>query len=202
MGHNIQSSNLFSLKHTKFEVFLFTVLLQNILVNFQIVNTIVDMVRQQIKSTRKVSIRLRKDIFLKPSSSKAQMPNIWHIPQNGKQSHVRRLFTESLPFGRAENTALDSKAQLGYDGDHDDTDDEVASCKGRRKKVYYEGKIGGPIATTWPYKDQYSLASPGYSPLFEYEVTSISMNNYSSYHNSDCARRPPTPFRYDYETYS
>ena len=117
--------------------------------------------------TNKVGIRLRKDIFSTASSLKQSLRNNWHIPQDGLRAHVRRLFNEAIPFGSSENTALASKAQLGYEGDDDisnssDDDENQVPAKGR--KIYYEGKIGGPPITSPSYK-YYTPASPAYSPV-------------------------------------
>ena len=144
-------------------------------------------------------IRIRKDIFASPTKhpkTTTNQPNTtnWHLPKDGvnyelwkkeTQPHVRQLFTESIPFGRSENTALDSKAQLGYDGDFDDTEteteEEVSSAK--RRKVYYEDKIGGRITASPSYK-YYSPVSPLYSPTWT-EMPTLSYNPFKSDDETD-----------------
>ena len=142
-------------------------------------------------STRKVWIRkdtnsttrkvwIRKDIVATPSQQRMTTSN-WHIPQDGKKAHVRRLFTETIPFGRTFQ-ALDSKSQLGYQGDDDtneSSDDDINLPK--RRKIYYIGKIGGPIQTSPSYK-YYTPASPYYcpSPSKEVEWPTFSYNPFKS----------------------
>ena len=129
------------------------------------------------KSSRKIWIR--KDLFISHNKAKKDTEQVvrlsdWHVPQDGvnyelwkkeTQPHVRRLFTETIPFGRIFQ-ALDAKSQLGYEGDNETnnpSDDDTKDCSPKRRKIYYDGKIGGPIQTSPSYK-YYTPASPYYCP--------------------------------------
>ena len=120
-----------------------------------------------VPQTRKIWIR--KDIFQGLHSLKELTTSNWHIPQDLERKketepHVGQLLTESIPFGRSENTALDSRGELGYNGDFEDTESEGEVSSPKKIKYYYVGKIGGPVISSPSYL-YYTPASPSYSPI-------------------------------------
>ena len=130
------------------------------------------MFRKPSRRIQKLSVRSDLFIPLNPNTigekeTKAvETSTKWHVPQDGKKGHVRRLFTETIPFGRSSQ-ARDSKSELGYEGDDDisnSSDDDNREVPYKRRKIYYEGKIGGPAITSPSYK-YYTPASPAYSPV-------------------------------------
>ena len=68
---------------------------------------------------------------------------IWHIRTGPKLGHIRKLFTESIRSGKRKSSPV---CELGYEAD-----DDKEEPSNKRRKVYYEGKIGEPLARTFAY---------------------------------------------------